>query len=149
MPRKKKKKASINIQSSETKIVIGMMLLVIGLILLITPFVNESTVVFDMIQKFFGFSSLVFGLPIIYASINLITRGKKFTSWKLMVGLSLSAFTISTLLAIWMDPEKMADPVELANSGGVLGREIHLLLNGIVGQFIEIILILLLLIVAF
>lgn len=149
MPRKKKKKDSINIKSNETKILIGLLLLVLGLILIITPFVNDTTVVFDKIKIFFGYSSLLFGLPILYSSINLITKGKRFNSWKQMLGLWLSAFTISTLLAIWMDPNKLEDAVELSNTGGILGRELHQFTYGVVGQFIEIIIILLVLIVAF
>ncbi|MCD4756039.1 DNA translocase FtsK [bacterium] len=149
MPRKKKKKRGVNIQSTETKILFGMILLIGGLMLLVTPFVKDSTVMFDEIRHFLGFSALVFSLPILFVAFNLITRGKKFTSIRQIVGLTISAFTIATLLAIWMDPDKMQDRIELSNSGGILGREIHLLLNGIVGQFIEIIIILLILIVAF
>ncbi len=149
MPKKKKKKANINIQSNETKILVGMVLLVLGVTLIITPFVKDTTVVFDQIKHALGFSSLAFGLPVLYLSINLITRGKKFSSWKLLLGLSISAFTISTLLAKWMDPEKLQDSIELANSGGVLGRELHLFTSGIVGELIEIIIILLILVVAF
>jgi S-DNA-T family DNA segregation ATPase FtsK/SpoIIIE len=147
MPRKKKK--NINIKSTETKIISGMILLVIGLILVITPFVQESTVVFDQVRHFFGFSSLVFGLPTLYFALNLITKGKKFTSWQQGVGLVIAAFSIATLLAIWMDPDRMNDIVELSNSGGILGRELHLFLNGLVGQFIEIIIILFTLMISF
>ncbi|MDD3474769.1 MAG: DNA translocase FtsK 4TM domain-containing protein [Candidatus Dojkabacteria bacterium] len=149
MPRKKKKSKNINIKSTETQIASGMLLFVIALILIITPFVNQSTVVFDQVRQFFGFSSIVFGLPTLYFALNLITKGKKFKSTKQGVGLVIAAFAIATLLAIWMDPDKMSDIVELSNSGGILGREIHLFLLGIVGQFIEIIIILLILIVAF
>jgi S-DNA-T family DNA segregation ATPase FtsK/SpoIIIE len=149
MPRKKKKSKGINIKSTETKIVSGMILLVIGITLIITPFVSQSTVVFDQLKQFFGFSSLVFGLPTLYLSLNLITRGKKFNSWKQGVGLAIAALSIATLLAIWMDPERMNDIAELSNSGGILGRELHLFLIGLVGQFIEILIILLVLIVAF
>jgi hypothetical protein len=106
MPRKKKKKDDINIKSAETQILIGMILLVAGLTLLITPFISESTVVFDQIRVFFGYSALVFGLAVLYLAINLVTKGKKFTSKKQMIGLFLAAFTIATLLAVWMDPEK-------------------------------------------
>lgn len=149
MPRKKKKKKNINIKSTETKIIFGMLLLVVGLILIVTPFVSDSTVVFDQIRHFFGYSSLAFGLPTLYYSLNLITKGKKFTSWKQGVGLSIAAFAIATLLAIWMNPDRMYEFSELAISGGILGRELHLFMAGLVGQFIEIIIILLVLIVAF
>jgi S-DNA-T family DNA segregation ATPase FtsK/SpoIIIE len=149
MPRRKKKNKGINIKSTETKITLGMLLLVVGIMLIITPFVQESTVVFEQIRIFLGFSSLVFGLPTLYLSLNLITKGKKFTSWKQGVGLTIAAFSIGTLLAIWMNPERMQDTTELSNSGGILGREIHLLLSGLVGQFIEILLILIILIIAF
>jgi S-DNA-T family DNA segregation ATPase FtsK/SpoIIIE len=149
MPRKKKKNKNINIKSTETKIITGMILLVIGLTLVATPFVNDSTIVFDQIRHFLGFSSLFFGLPILYLSINLITKGKKLNSTKQGIGLAISAFTIATLLAKWMNPERMNDFSELSNSGGILGRELHLFLSGLVGEFIEIIIILLVLIVAF
>lgn len=149
MSPRKKKKENINIQSTETKIALGMVLLVIGLVLVITPFVSESTIIFDKVRHFLGFSSLIFGLPTLYLALNLITKGKRFTSRKQGIGLAISAFAIATLLAIWMDPNRMDDVVELSNSGGILGKEIHLFLNGLVGQFIEIIIILLILIVAF
>lgn len=149
MPRGKKKKKGLNIKSTETKIISGMLLLVVGIMLIVTPFVQETTVVFEQLRMFFGFSSLVFGLPTLYFALNLITRGKKFTSWKQGVGLTIAAFSIATLLAIWMDPERMNDVAELSNSGGILGRELHLLLAGLVGQFIEVIIILLILIIAF
>ena len=149
MPRKKKKNKNINIKSTETQIAFGMGLFVVSLILILTPFINQSTVVFDQVRHFFGFSSIVFGLPTLYFSLNLITKGKKFKSWKQGIGLIIAAFTIATLLAVWMDPEKMNDVVELSNSGGILGRELHLFLLGIVGQLIEIIIILLVLIIAF
>jgi DNA segregation ATPase FtsK/SpoIIIE, S-DNA-T family len=149
MPRRKKKSKGINIKSNETKIISGMLLLVIGLTLLITPFVKDSTAVFDQIRHFLGFSSLVFGLPTLYFAFNLITRGKKFTSTKQGIGLTIAAFAIATLLAIWMNPDRMQDVAELSNSGGILGRELHLFLTGLVGQFIEIVIILLILIVAF
>lgn len=149
MPRKKTKKKDINIRSNETKIISGMILLVLGISLIVTPFVQESTVVFNQIRHFFGYSSLVFGLPTLYYSLNLITRGKKFNSIKQPVGLVIAAFAIATLLAIWMDPDRMNDISELSNSGGILGRSLHLFLTGLVGQFIEIIIILLILIVAF
>ena len=149
MPRKKKKNKNINIKSTETQIASGMLLFVISLILILTPFVNQSTIVFDQVRQFFGFSSIVFGLPTLYFALNLITKGKRFKSWKQGVGLVVAAFTIATLLAIWMDPDKMNDILELSNSGGILGRELHIFLLGIFGQFIEIIIILLILIVAF
>jgi S-DNA-T family DNA segregation ATPase FtsK/SpoIIIE len=149
MPRKKKKIKNINIKSTETKIIFGMILLVVGIALVITPFVQESTVVFEQIRHFFGYSSLVFGLPTLYFALNLITKGKKFKSWKQGLGLTIAAFAIAALLAIWMNPDRMYEVSELSISGGILGRELHLFLSGLVGQFIEIIIILLILIVAF
>jgi S-DNA-T family DNA segregation ATPase FtsK/SpoIIIE len=149
MPRKKKKNKNINIKSTETKILSGMILFVIGATLIVTPFVKDSTVVFDQLRHFFGYSAAAFGLPILYYSLNLITKGKKFTSWRQGLGLSIAAFSIATLLAIWMNTDRMYDFSELSNSGGILGRELHLFLSGLVGQFIEIIIILLVLIVAF
>lgn len=149
MPRRKQKLKNINIKSTETQIAFGMILLIVGLTLIITPFIQESTVVFEQIKTFFGFSSLVFGLPILYFAFSLITKGKRFKSWKQGAGLITAAFSIATLLAVWMDPEKLEDITELSNSGGILGREIHLFLIGLVGQFIEIVIILIALIIAF
>jgi len=149
MPRKRKKNKNINIKSTETKIISGMVLLVVGITLVVTPFVKESTVVFDQIRHFLGYSSLVFGLSTLYFSMNLITKGKKFKSWKQGVGLIIAAFAIATLLAIWMNPDRIYEFSELSISGGILGREFHIFLNGLVGQFIEIVIILLVLIVSF
>jgi len=148
MPRKKKKQP-ITIQSSETKILFGIVLFVIGLIVLISSFIDHDSPLFDAITLKLGYSSIVWGVFFIYISFFFLTKNKKFISIKQSVGLFLFSACLSVLLSFWQIEEQLNNPDALRGAGGELGKILHLSMNNIVGNFIEIVIVLILLIISF
>lgn len=148
MPRKKKKKA-ITIESSETKILFGLILFILGLIVLVSPFMQDHSPLFDQITLALGYASLAWGALTIYLSLALLTKKKKFFSAKQSIGLLFFSICLNILLSFWLIEEQLNDTEALRGAGGQLGKALHLSLNGFVGSFIEIIIILIVLIVSF
>jgi S-DNA-T family DNA segregation ATPase FtsK/SpoIIIE len=148
MPRKKKKQP-ITIQSSETKILFGLILFLIGLTILISSFVTQDSIVFDEITLKLGYSSIVWGIFFIYISFFLLTKSKKFISAKQAIGLFLFSTCLSILLSFWQIEEQLNNPDALRGSGGELGKVLHLSLNNVIGSFIEIVVVLVLLVISF
>ena len=148
MPRKKKKQP-ITIQSSETKILFGLILFLIGLTILISSFMTQDSVVFDEITLKLGYSSIAWGIFFIYISFFLLTKSKKFISAKQAIGLFLFSTCLSILLSFWQIEEQLNNPDALRGSGGELGKVLHLSLNNVIGSFIEIVVVLVLLVISF
>ena len=67
MSRKKKKK-EINIKSSETKTFFGLIFLVLGIALILTPIIKEDAPIFVYIANLLGWPSLVWGLAVVALS---------------------------------------------------------------------------------
>jgi S-DNA-T family DNA segregation ATPase FtsK/SpoIIIE len=148
MPRKKKKKP-ITIQSSETKILFGLILFLSGLTILISSFVPQNSPLFDQITLKLGYSSIVWGLFLMYVSFFLLTKNKRFISGKQAGGLFLFSACLSILLSFWQIEEQLNNPDALRGAGGELGKLFHLSLNNVFGSFIEIVIVLILLIISF
>ncbi|MFA5622641.1 MAG: DNA translocase FtsK 4TM domain-containing protein [Candidatus Dojkabacteria bacterium] len=148
MSRKKKKK-KIDIKSSETKIFFGLILFVLGIALLIAPFVGEQAVIFVHISKFLGWPSLVWGAATVYLSINLLTQGKSCKNFSRLGGLLTLAISLNTLFTFWLPQESLESIDGLQRAGGTLGKVLHLAINNTFGDIIELIIILIFLIVAF
>ncbi len=148
MPRKKKKK-KIDIKSSETKIFFGLILFVLGIALLIAPFVGEQAVIFVHISKFLGWPSLVWGAATVYLSINLLTQGKSCKNLSRLGGFFTLAISLNTLFTFWLPQESLENIDTLQRAGGTLGKIIHLAINNTFGDIIELVILLILLIVAF
>jgi S-DNA-T family DNA segregation ATPase FtsK/SpoIIIE len=148
MPRKKKKK-SLTIQSSETKILVGLVLFLIGLTTLISPFLVDQSPLFDQITLFLGYASIAWGIFIIYLSFFLLTKKRKFVSAKQAVGLFFLSACLNILLSFWLIEEQLNNSEALRGAGGQLGKFLHLSLNNFFGDLIEIIIVLILLIIAF
>jgi S-DNA-T family DNA segregation ATPase FtsK/SpoIIIE len=148
MPRKKKKE-KINIKSSETKIFFGLILFLISTALIITPFVKDEAVIFVNILSFLGWPSLVWGITIGAISINLLTKGKSFNKTLQIVGFAILSVSLNTLLTFWIPADSLDDIDTLQNAGGEIGKTIHLGINNVVGDIMELIILLIVLIVAF
>ena len=93
MSRKKKPK-EINIKSNETKIFFGLIVFVLGLIVLFSPFFVEQTKLFDVISLKLGYSSIAWGILLIYSSFFLLLKHKKFVSKKQALGLFLFSLSL-------------------------------------------------------
>lgn len=148
MPRKKKK-TPITIQSNEVKILFGIILFVFGLTMTLASFIPQNSPLFDEITLKLGYSSISWGLFFIYISFFLLTKSKKFKSLRQAGGLLLFSACLSTLLSFWQTPEQLKNMDALRSSGGEIGKVFHLGLNGMFGNLLEIIIVLILLIIAF
>ena len=148
MPRKKKKEP-LTIKSGETKIVLGLVLFLIGLTVLLSPFLLEQSPLFSQIALFLGYAAIVWGILFLYTSFSFLAKSKKFVSTKQGVGLLLLALCLNILLSFWLIEEQLGDTEALKAAGGQLGKILHLSLNNWFGSFIELILVLILLIISF
>jgi len=104
MPRRKKKE-KINIKSSETKIFFGLILFLVAVALLITPFVKDEVIIFVEISSFLGWPSLVWGFAIGAISINLLTKKKNLKKPLQTIGFGILAISLNTLLTFWVPVE--------------------------------------------
>jgi len=148
MPRKKKKEP-ITIKSGEIKILIGIALFLLGLTVGLSPFIPQQSVLFDTLTLQLGYSAISWGILLIYISFFLLTKSKRFKSLRQVVGLLLFSTCLSTLLSFWQTAEQLNNSDALRGAGGELGKMLHLALNGTFGNFLEIAIVLVLLIVAF
>lgn len=148
MPRKKKKE-KINIKSSETKIFFGLLFLVLGIALILTPFVKDQATIFVFISSLLGWPAMVWGIAITAIAINLLTQGKNFNKTSQIVGFLTLSVSLNTLLTFWVPIDALEDSNTLQKAGGTLGKILHIALNDTMGDILELIILLIVLIVAF
>lgn len=148
MKKKKLKKSekNINIQSDETKIILGAVLAILGLAVSIAPFFNST--IFMYITEIFGFSSVFFGLTLLYFSFRYFTKAEIFKSLKIQFGLLLFSIVFSVFLVFWTPIELLATATDFSATGGRFGLAIHLALFASLGKLIEFLILLLLLIIS-
>lgn len=147
MPRRKKKK-NINIKSSETKIFFGLILFVLGIALLIAPFVDQQAQIFIYVSGLLGWPSALWGVSMLLLSINLLTK-KGPKNWTKFIGVAMLALTLNILFTFWLPKEALENPEGLERAGGMVGRTLHLALDNTFGDIIELVILLILLIVSF
>lgn len=140
MGRKKlSKKKDITIQSDETKIIFGVLIGIIGIALILSPFFDS--VIFRYFSEVFGFGSIAWGLTVVYLSLRFFTKKSLFTSFKIQVGLILFSVTFCTFLLFWTPVELLTNGqtngLDLSTSGGTFGYNVHYTLLSTTGQFIE------------
>lgn len=145
----RKKKKEINIKSSETKTFFGLILLVLGIALLITPFVKDDAPIFIHISTLLGWPSVVWGITILTIAINLLTQNKYFNNKVQTLGLLLFSFALNSLLTFWVPIDNLQDETTLQKAGGTLGKIVHIAVNQTIGDILELVILILLLILAF
>ncbi len=145
---KKKKTQNINIKSSETKIFFGLILLVLGMSLLIAPFVGQQAEIFVHISTLLGWPSALWGVALLLISLELLTK-KGLKNWTRLIGVSILALTLNILFTFWLPREVLELTEELQRAGGIVGKTFHLALNNTFGNIIELVILLILLIIAF
>ncbi|HNW23209.1 MAG TPA: DNA translocase FtsK 4TM domain-containing protein [Candidatus Dojkabacteria bacterium] len=145
----RKKKEKINIKSSETKIFFGLVLLILGLALILTPFVKDEAKIFIYISTILGWPSIIWGVGITALAINLLTQGKNFGKKIQIFGFLLLSICLNTLLTFWVPANMLEDTTTLQKAGGTFGKILHTGINGTMGDILELIVILVLLVVAF
>ncbi|HHX99627.1 TPA: DNA translocase FtsK [Candidatus Dojkabacteria bacterium] len=145
----KKKKEKLTIKSSETKILFGTILFVGGIAVLISPFIQDQATLFAKVSLLLGYGAIPWGILLIYTSFFLLFKNKKFVSAKQAVGILFFSLCISILLSFWQNPEQYTNPDALRGAGGELGKLLHTSLNGVLGNLIEILVVIIFLILAF
>lgn len=145
----RRKKEKINIKSSETKIFFGLVLLILGIALILTPFVKDQASIFVYISTALGWPSIIWGIAVTALSINLLTHGKNFGKRIQIIGFLLLSICLNTLLTFWVPANMLEDTSTLQKAGGTFGKVIHTAINGTMGDILELIVILILLVVAF
>ncbi len=145
----KKKKEKLTIKSSETKILFGTILFVGGIAVLISPFIQDQATLFAKVSLLLGYGAIPWGVLLIYTSFFLLFKNKKFASAKQAVGILFFSLCISILLSFWQNPEQYTNPDALRGAGGELGKLLHTSLNGVLGNLIEILVVIIFLILAF
>ncbi|MDD4382441.1 MAG: DNA translocase FtsK [Candidatus Dojkabacteria bacterium] len=148
MPRKKKAE-NITIQSKETKIIVGIIIFILGLAVAVSSFMPLSSPLFSQVTLLLGYSSIAWGILLIYVSFFLLTKSSKFKSWKVALGLFFFSSCLSILLTFWQVEEQLNNTESLRSSGGQLGKLMHLGLNNVFDDILEIIIVLILLVIAF
>ena len=143
MPRRRKKQ-DITIQSDETKIFIGLILLIAGIGLILAPFTKTEATLLEKICNIFGYSAISWGFFSLVLSMSFLSRNKTFKSSKLILGLLLFSSTISTLLSYWADSSE-----DVSTSGGIVGNYINSTLENTTGRVFELILVIISLIISF
>lgn len=143
----KKKKTEITIHSKETRIIIGILILIAGITVTAAPFLTGA--IFDSVRSIFGTSSIVWGFAIIIIALRTLTQSKYFNSNRTLIGAMIAALTSSVFFMFWVPTEQLVSNGDFSNSGGQLGYIIHSSIVGYTGQFIEFIILLALTIVSF
>ncbi len=144
-----KKKEKLTIKSSESKILFGTILFVAGLVVAISPFLASHSDLFSRISLFLGYSAIPWGIFLMYISLFLLLKSKKFVSTKQAIGIFLFSACMSILLSFWQSPEQLNNDDILRGTGGEVGKLLHTSLNGVFGKVIEIIIVVIILVVAF
>lgn len=146
MPKKAKK--SLQINSKETRVFIGVILLIIGTAFAIAPF-SEGAQLLIYPLNLFGFSSLLWGISTIALSMRFLTTLPFFQSTKKIIGFYFLSAVTSTLLAFFMPEGTMNDVLTQQSYGGSFGVFFHEILLNMVGKFIEFLLLITLAVISF
>ena len=146
--KRKTKKEPLTIKSTETKILFGIILAIVGLAVLVSPFFCGQTEIFTKVATYLGYSAILWGVFIIYLSFFLFFKKKRFISHKQAIGIFLFSICLSILLTFWLPEEKLEDETALQGAGGLLGSFLHLKLHSSIGGLIELIIVLVIRIIA-
>jgi S-DNA-T family DNA segregation ATPase FtsK/SpoIIIE len=149
MAKKSKKKTELTIHSKETRILLGIILLIVGISILVAPFLEGEGLIFPYITDLLGITSVSWGILIIILAGRIITDNKYLSSNKTLIGALLLAFVSNIFFSFWI-PESEFDPSgDYSGAGGLVGSYLHFLLKGFMGKFIEFIVLIVLLIISF
>jgi len=140
MPRKKKKK-QLTIHSSEVKILLGLLTLIGGIAITITPFAEGE--IFFSITRLIGQAAFVWGLLICFVALRILFDKPYFNSWKPLIGLLLLAITSSVFLTFLVPDLDLSQLTNYSTAGGTFGYNLHIQLFKLLGSFIEFLIILL------
>ncbi|MBI2357263.1 DNA translocase FtsK 4TM domain-containing protein [Candidatus Dojkabacteria bacterium] len=137
MGRKKRSKKikDINIHSDETRVLGAIILLLISLALIISPFFDSQLL--RKVVELFGYSSIAFGITTLYLAMRFFSSKAVFKSWKLQFGLLLFSLAFATFLTFWVPTDQLQSSVTYELPAGEIGYSLHILLLSYLGKFLE------------
>ncbi len=130
---RKKKKEEITIKSNETKIFFGLVLLLLGIATLSSPFLSGTLL--EYILQFFGYASILWGITMCYLATILIWDLDIKNGNKILAGLIILSITSTIFLSFWLPEDYVYSENYIA--GGRIGAEIHFQLVEILSKPIE------------
>ena len=130
---RKKKKEEITIKSNETKIFFGLVLLLLGIATVSSPFLSGTLL--EYILQFFGYASILWGITMCYLAIILIWNLDLKNGNKILAGLIILSITSTIFLSFWLPSDYIYSEDYIA--GGKIGAEIHFQLVEILSKPIE------------
>ncbi len=137
---RKKKKKEITIKSNETKIFAGLILLLLGIATLASPFLSGALL--EYILQFFGYASILWGATISYLAIIMIWNLDFKNANKILAGLILLSIASTIFLSFWITPDYVYNVEDIA--GGKVGAELHFRLLEFLSKPIEFVFVLIL-----
>lgn len=147
MARPRKAKSEVTIHSKETRIVLGLLLILVSLTLMVAPFSTET--IFEPIKFYLGVPSVAWGVLVLLLAIRVMKGPSKYTNWKSITGVLIIALILNILFTFWIPQAILESQTDFSNEGGVLGYLLHTELNAFFGTFIEFVLLIVLIVVAF
>jgi DNA segregation ATPase FtsK/SpoIIIE, S-DNA-T family len=133
--KKQKKNKELNINSDETKVFFGIVLLIIGVALLVSPFFDSQLL--RKLVDIFGFSAIAFGIATLYFAMRFFSKKGLFKSWKLQIGLILFSLAFAAFLTFWVPNEQLQDSLSYELPAGILGYNLHFFLLTYLGKLLE------------
>jgi len=141
MPRTRKKE--LTIKSNETKIAFGIIIAMVGFAMLAaqTIYKDSDIKVFSLISDYLGYSSIAWGITILYFALRFFSDKGSLNSWRIQIGLIVISLATSVFLTFWIPKELIILQTDFSDTGGELGYIIHSYLDSSLGQILEFILI--------
>lgn len=145
MPRGRKKKREITINSNETRIVIGLIIMVLGLATAISPFLSATFL--EYVRQFFGYASIPWGITIFFLSLKLIWKSDFTSSNKTLLALVFLSISTTIFISFWISDTYIYSPDDIA--GGKIGAFAHFKLAEILSKPIEFLVLIILFAISF
>lgn len=141
-----KKKKEITIKSEETKIVFGIIVGLVGILSIVSPYLEASFS--QTIQRIFGISSAPLGIIFILFSTSILGMESKINSLRTKIGLVFMTVFLAGMAHIIIPEELTLTSAEIGEGGGILGYEISTFLVDTFGKFFAYIILLFVLIIS-
>lgn len=124
-----KKRSNITYQSKETKVFIGLLMMLISISSILTYFIEGDSVILDYLQSIFG--EVTFLSSIVFFNLAMSLFGVKypFTEKRSLIGQILFVISLSIIFTILANDEGLYEKVKDGQMGGLIGYHI--------GRFLE------------
>lgn len=151
MPRRRRgrppKKKEITIKSEETRTFGGIVLILLGVFCLCSPFMTGD--VFTFIMKATGIGTFAAGIAFTLLGISILGYRGPFNSLRTIIGFGVLTFLISAIGHFIIPIERSATEASLGHGGGYLGHYVDSYLIETFGRLASVLLLFIIAIIAF